>query len=355
MSQSVSQPTSAQIPRAAYGRGSIAAALLCSGLLCASAAAQAQTAVRAEGALQAVTDLGGGNGSVLCNGATIQIVPGIPITSPTTTLTMAQLADPTLFVNSGFNPVTGAARAGFIGGHCVVNGVRNDVTGVITADSVFQEIVEDVLLGAVTNSPALGNGAFAVLGTPAVPLTDPRMSATKPAAGFYGPTGIHAGNTEQARNQFGFGVDLNTVGLPAPDVVSLLGYFGNDNAFHAHTIDTTNGTLLAADSRPSITRSVCKNTAGAGKDSLDTRGGCILATPGVAQTVTMSGHTADGTLIQVYTGTATCAPDPAFPPFGKWVYSNSKLTYAGDACPEQIRVTLTGAPDNRRDFIKSNR
>jgi hypothetical protein len=349
MSQSVSQPTS-HLSAAVYGRASLAAALLSAGLMFASAAAQAQTVISVEGALMAVTDLGGGNGTVVCNSTSANIVPTTVITSPTTTLTMAQLADPTAFPNSGYNPNNGAAKAGFIGGHCIVDGVRDDLSGVTTADTVFQEIVENTLLGPVTNSPALGNGAFAVFNTPVVALTDPRMSAVKPASGMFTATGAPTGSTEVARNQFGFGVDLNTVGLPAPDVVSLQGYFGNDSAFYAHTIDTTGGTLLVTDPRPALQRAQCRNSPGAGKDVIDIRGGCILSVPGRAQSVTLSGHRADGTLIQTY-ATVTCVPDNVEPAYGAFLLVNSKMTYTADACPAKMRATLAGVPDNRRDYV----
>jgi hypothetical protein len=337
---------------AAYGRSAIAAALLSSGLLCASASAQAQSEASVEGPLTAVTNLGGGSGSVVCNGSFIQIAAGTPITSPTATLTMAQLADPTPFPNSGFNPATGAARAGFIGGTCIIDAVRDDVTGAINASNVFVEVAENVIVGAVTNSPALGNGAFAVLGTPIVPLTDARMPATKLAAGFYGPTGVHAGNTEVARNDFGFGVDLNTVGLPAPDIATVEGYFGSDGALHAHIIETTGGTPLSLDPRPSATLAQCRDRNTVNKDELEVRGGCVLARAGVAQAVSLSGHTATGALIQTY-GTATCTPDLVDPRFGAFRYIAANLNYIGNTCPVRVRVTLSGSADNRRHFIDS--
>jgi hypothetical protein len=337
-----------------HRRSAIAAALLCAGMLGASFTAQAQSLLEVEGPLQAVTNLGGGNGSVVCNGSQIEIVAGTPITSPTATLTMEQLADPTQFPNSGFNPVDGSARAGFIGGTCIILGVRDDVTGVLTASEVFVEIAENVLVGAVTNSPALGNGAFAVLGTEVVALSDPRMPADKPAAGFYDALGGHAGNTEQARNQFGFGVDLNTVGLPQPDESSLEGYLGNDGKLYAHTIETTGGTLLATDPRPSALRAECRDRSDrTGRDELEVRGSCVLSVPGVAQTVTFSGHNADGSLIQTYTGGANCTPDPLNPAFGIFNLGRDNLTYVGDACPARIRITLTGAAANRHHFIDS--
>jgi hypothetical protein len=335
---------------AACRRSAIAAALLSAGLLCASAGAQAQSVFSIEGPVTAITDLGGA-GNMTCDGAFVQIPAGIPLTSPSAKLTMAQLADPTPFPNAGAS-VTGAARAGFIGGTCIIDGIRDDVTGVLTADTVYVEIAENVLVGAVTNSPALGNGAFSVLGAPITPLTDPRMSSLKPAAGFYGPTGVHNGFVESARNNFGFGVALDTVGLPAPDISAVTGYYGSDGVFYAHTIDTTGGTPLVLDPRPSAQLAQCRDRTTANKDELEVRGGCILSRPGVAQAVSISGHTAAGALIQTY-GTATCTPDAVDPRFGAYRYTASNLNYIGNTCPVRVRVTLSGSLDNRRDFIDS--
>jgi hypothetical protein len=346
------QKSAPAAPVAVYRRSAVAAALLAAGLLCASAGAQAQSEASVEGPLTAITNLGG-TGSVVCNGSLIQIVAATAISSPSAKLTMAQLADPTPFPNSGFNPVTGGARAGFLGGTCIIDGIRDDVTGVITADSVFVEVAENVIVGAVTNSPALGNGAFAILGTPVVALTDPRMSATQLAAGFYGPTGVHSGATEVARNQYGFGVDLNTVGLPAPDIATAEGYLGSDSVLHAFIIETTGGTPLSLDPRPSATLAQCRDRNVANKDELEVRGGCVLATPGVAQAIQLSGHRADGSLIQTYAPTVTCAPDPVDPRFGAFRYTASNLNYIGNTCPVRIRVTLSGSLDNRRHFIDS--
>jgi hypothetical protein len=338
-------------PVAVYRRSAIAAALLCAGLLCASAGAQAQSAFSVEGPVTAITNLGGA-GNITCDGAFIHIPAGIPLTSPSAKLTMAQLADPTPFPNAGVSPVTGGARAGFIGGTCIIDGIRDDVSGVLTADTVYVELAENVLVGAVTNSPALGNGAFSVLGAPVTPLTDPRMSSIKPAAGFYGPTGVHNGFVESARNDFGFGVNLNTVGVPAPDLASVVGYYGSDSVFYAHTIDTTGGTPLVLDPRPSAQLAQCRDRNVANKDELEVRGGCILAKPGTAQAVSISGHTAAGALIQTY-GTATCTPDVIDPRFGAYRYTATNLNYIGNTCPVRVRVTLSGSLDNRRDFIDS--
>ena len=68
-----------------------------------------------EGPIQEIIDNGDGTGSITVMNVNVQIPAGILITSPTVTLTMSQLADP--------SPLPGRAPLeGFIGGTAIISG-----------------------------------------------------------------------------------------------------------------------------------------------------------------------------------------------------------------------------------------
>lgn len=128
-------------------------------------AVRAQNAAEVEGPISAVTDNGDGTGIITVMGMTIQIPATATITSPTVSLTMDQLADPT--------PFPGRTQAGFIGGTAIVVGTV-DAVGQLTAQEVFAEPSENVLLGIVTsNAP----DPLTVNNVPITFLSDTRMPA----------------------------------------------------------------------------------------------------------------------------------------------------------------------------------
>jgi S-layer homology domain len=136
-------------------------------------------------------------------GVNVLIPATAPINSPSATLTIAQLADPT--------PLPGRSSPGFIGGTAIINGTT---TGAIsTADDVFVEPAENVVIGTITHATCtnadcsnLGD-TLAVLNSPLVRLTDARIPAGPPS------------------NAFGFAIDLSQGALVGA-VVSAEGYFG---------------------------------------------------------------------------------------------------------------------------------
>jgi hypothetical protein len=148
-------------------------------------------------------DNGDGTGLITVLGVTVVIPATAPINSPTATLTVAQLADPT--------PLPGRSSPGFIGGTAIINGTTDGVTS--TADDVFVEPAENVVIGTIshatcTNADCSNPGdTLAVLGSPLVRLTDARIPA--------GPPG----------NAFGSAIDLSQGGLLGA-TVSAEGYFG---------------------------------------------------------------------------------------------------------------------------------
>src|SRR5262247_2408815 len=105
----------------------------------------AQVKAIVEGPISAVVDHRDGSGAITVMGVVIQIPAGTPITTPTASLTMAQLADTTAF--------PGRSQPGFIGGIAIVNGSSTD--GVITAGDLFVAPAQHFLVGQITASQPL--------------------------------------------------------------------------------------------------------------------------------------------------------------------------------------------------------
>jgi hypothetical protein len=184
------------------------------------AAAPAPVALAAfEGPVSAIIDNGDGSGIIVVMGVTITIPATAPINSPTASLTVAQLADPT--------PLPGRSSPGFIGATAIINAQSDGVT--TTADDVFVEPAENVIIGLITSASCTNadcsnpGDSLAVLNSPLVRLTDARIPAGPPA------------------NAFGFTVDLSQGALLGA-VVSAEGYFGQ-----IPTVPPPGGTTRFAD------------------------------------------------------------------------------------------------------------
>lgn len=317
-----------------------------------------------QGTVRSLTPLANGHAALVCGSVTTIVTPTTVINSPSRRLSLAQLLDATPFPAAGFSAQTGQPRAGFVGGTCVAIGDDALVPGQLTVTDLGVEVEENSLIGATASAPAAGGVGFNILGTPAVALTDARMSAVRLAAGFYNADGSHPGSSltaaagladaslETARQQYGFGVDLATV--PSGDLSAADGYHGSDGIFYFHTLETTLGTLLRKEPRPSIQRASCQNTNR--RDSILARGGCVGPVGATSVTVTLQGQLSNGTY-QTY-GTATCLIDTAAAPansgytVGRYDFRNDGLTLAGNACPSAIRASTTIGGVTRHDFLR---
>jgi hypothetical protein len=136
-------------------------------------------------------------------GVNVTILSTAVISTPSATITIAQLTDPT--------PLPGRSSPGFIDGTGIVFSGQS-VGGVVTTNDLTIEPGETVLLGPIThvnctnaNCTAPGN-FIGVLGVPVIPLADPRMPANP------------------SRNVFGFEIDMSQPGLLGVGA-SLEGYF----------------------------------------------------------------------------------------------------------------------------------
>lgn len=260
-------------PRAEHQRTLLRASaiMIATGMFAASNLASAQE-FSVEGPLASATP----PATIVCNGATID-ASSATISSPTNPdLNFNEIAAPPEFESN-------SRGNGFIRGTCIIDGAIEPV-----ADTVFVEVAENVMVGNAgpvvgpQPSPPATPALLSILGVNVVPIADCRMPTAKNAAGLFPATGIHPGNgcpsdpafKEFARNEFGFGVG-NGGGLSAAE-----GYLGDDGRLYAHTIETTDGTLLNNTPRVSIQRAQCRDRGNTLE--IEIRGGCILTGPAFA-------------------------------------------------------------------------
>ncbi len=168
----------------------------------------AQVKAIVEGPIDAVNDHRDGGGTITVMGIVIQLPEGTPITTPTATLSMAQLTDSTAF--------PGRSQPGFIGGVAIVNGGSTD--GVITATDVFVAPAQNFLVGQVT-----GNQPLKVNGVRVQILNDARM-----------PGGV-------LRNIYE-GFPVAPASVPIGGAATVEGYFGITGTLHATRVEVEGGT-----------------------------------------------------------------------------------------------------------------
>ena len=317
--------------------------------LCAWGASAAHAEVfSVEGVVRSVTALVGGEYRVVCGNHNIFVNASTRITSPVGTLTLAQLVSTDPFPDAGFNSMTGAPRVGFVGAMCLADGDDTTRPGTYLATDLYVEVSEGVVVGTVTaTNPLTVNGVVIQ------PLVDSRISAYKPATGYWNANGTHpAGvgpfltpslNVEVARNELGFGINLQQVTVGA--LGSFDGYYAsNGTDFYAYSIEVNTNALLRADPRPSITRAECRNRNTANRDELDVRGGCVIRAGANNVAVQLHGLTSTGALQLLATANCTAAPLDGLPApvgfqFGTYRVAASNLNLAGNVCPDRLRAT----------------
>ncbi|MDF1853805.1 MAG: hypothetical protein P1U85_23455 [Verrucomicrobiales bacterium] len=159
-----------------------------------SVSVQAQTPFAVEGPLTAVDPT---LETITVMGMEISVPNGTPINSPSATLTLSDLLGDPL-------PGRGTTQ-GFLNGTAIVTGTITG--GVMTADDVFTEPAENVVLGEVTEVTA--GGSVVVNGVTTVELTDPRI----PFGGYVNDLGtpvnkadIQPGNIAGAEGYYAGGV-----------------------------------------------------------------------------------------------------------------------------------------------------
>ncbi|RYD77583.1 MAG: hypothetical protein EOP84_15355 [Verrucomicrobiaceae bacterium] len=285
-----------------------------------------------EGPIDSVRLLDNGTVVMRVMGIRINVRPGTPIASPTAALSLQQLADPT--------PLPGRTQEGFERGTAIVIGTTN-AAGVITADDVFVEPAENVVVGVVTENTG---GTLQLNGMPVSFLADPRI----PAAPL--------------KNAFGFEILASSVlpGTPA----SVEGYYAG-GVFNAFLMEVEGNAQLAnpnpqisvlrADSRERTPN----NERG---DEVDVRGAITAAhvAPGVTTQTIRVFRVDNG--VQRALGTTIATLDPATPGFASWNFriattptnnvvlgSTPTLLRARNISPGANNVTVEAVPTVRLD------
>lgn len=257
--------------------------LVCTAPLLAQVAPPAP--IELEGPIEVIDCGGDGNcttgGRITVMGIVVEIPAATPIHTPTRDITMAQLADPT--------SLPGRSELGFIGGTAIILGTSDGMIN--TAEDVFTEPAENVVLGLITSSncqpPRPGhaqgrndprarlctNNSIAALGTATLRLTNRNTAGRMPA--------IHPSN------ELGFEINLyetQEADQLTDAAVGLEGYFDGQrlNWFVLELGGT--GQLRNPDrSEVSVLRAQCRERPGRGIE-LDIMGSVHRAGTLVPQT-----------------------------------------------------------------------
>lgn len=246
-------------------------------LALAAPVAHAQEVLEVEGPITNVgTDQNGNFIEVM--GIRIAIPAGIPISSPTASLTFGQLLGDPL-------PGRPQDQPGFLGGTAIITGISEIDTpdNIRTAQDVFVEPAENVVVGVLTASNAIEGMTFELIDDPRIPSS--------------------------ATNEFGFDIALSSLVAGAPAAIE--GYYSAiDQIFHAFLVEVTGGQLLNAGvPEVSIQRAQCRQRDN-GQIEVEVIGGTHDPSSG---TVTVTNPT--GTIVY---GTANVVQDAVSPQFGTY-------------------------------------
>lgn len=339
-------------------RHALPATLLGLGVLASGNAAAAIAPLSIEGPIQSIVRNSATSATMVCDGVTVQINSNTVLTSPLHKLTIDMLTSSAPFQAAGYSPLTGQPQQGFVGGTCIMDGMRDDATGLTIATLMNVSLGETVVVGNVSDGPRKNGKALAVAGVQIVPIDDPRMNAVEPATGLWtdaNGTQNAAAYYETVHNNYGFGVDPNSVGflrnnVTTPDLVSASGYLGTDGKLYALEIATTNpSNVLDRTPRATITDGDVQDTFVAANDRVVSRGGCLLPAGKTSTVVTLAGEVGGG-VWQTY-GQAVCTVIVADAPFGRWKLDVPRTTFVGNHVPYRLRITMAGTPVPLYDFI----
>lgn len=290
-----------------------AAALLLSGI---NASAQAIPA-SIEGSISAVSSNVNGSVTMTVMGMNVTVPVGTVVTSPSATLTFAQLVN--------VAPLPNRTQAGFIGGTAIING-NVAANGIITATDVFVEPSENVVLGIVT---ANNNGAISINNVPIVLTNDARIPA-KPVQDVNG-------------------IAIIPASVPVGTGASAEGYFAN-GVFNAFLVEAEQGTPVNAAPQVTITRALGRERTPNNRrgDELEIRGSCTTLHAPTATTQSISVYRIDGT-VQTLLGTGTAIVDPLIPGVATFTFrTTTALTNNAilGVCPTTVKVVNTSAGAN---------
>lgn len=336
----------------------LGAALLGFGALVSGNAAAAIAPLSVEGTIQSIVRNSATSATLVCNGITIQVNASTVLTSPLHKLTIDMMTSTEAFQAAGYSSATGQPQQGFVGGTCIMDGMRDDATGLTVATLLNVSLGETVVVGNLSDAPRKNNKPLAVAGVQIVPIDDARLNAVEPATGLWADangTRNLAPYYETVHNNYGFGVDPNSVGfrrnnVTTPDLVSAEGYLGTDGKLYAMEITVTNpSNVLDKTPRATITEGGVEDTFVAANDRVVSRGGCLLPAGRTSTIVTLAGEVGAG-IWQTY-GQAVCTVVAADAPFGRWKLDVPRTTFVGNHVPYRLRITMAGTTVPLYDFI----
>lgn len=239
-------------------------------------------------------------------GQVFRIPKGASIHTPSASLTLEQLADPTRF--------PGRVESGFLGGTAILIGqVVTDANGTSypLISSVEIEPSETVLLGMITKNDA---GALALHGVPMVESTDYRL----PSEGYH--------------NEFGFPIKPHTI--PVGSFAAIEGYYAEDGNFHHFLVEAGAGELVDPNTpQSSILRARCDPGG-----RLEVQGASYLPAGNTVDFYNVNGF---------WFGSITATADLEQPDFGTYRFRadvNEGEPDTDGACPSQVKaVTRTNS------------
>ncbi len=267
-----------------------------------------------EGPISSITLQPDGSLIMTVIGVTVKVPVGTPVSSPTRSLTLRQLALRTR--------LPGRTQPGFIGGTALINGVVDVATGSFTATDMVVEPAENVLIGVVTQASPLRvlNSELALIADARIPFS--------------------------MVNQFGFEITAPTI--PVGTTAAANGYYAGAK-FQTFLLELTgNFPLTNPNSQINIMRAQSRErTPNAARgDEVDMRGFYHARNGGVP---TIQIFRVDGGVATLL-GNATTIPDTDLPNFGVWNFRIDTPTTADPVLgtlPVRLRAVLV-APDLSR-------
>jgi hypothetical protein len=267
-----------------------------------------------EGPISSITLQPDGSVIMTVIGVTVKVPVGTPVSSPSRSLTLRQLALRTR--------LPGRTEPGFIGATALINGVVDVATGSFTATDMVVEPAENVLIGVVTQASPLR-----ILNSEIVPSTDTRIPFSM-------------------ANQFGFGITAPTI--PVGTNAAAEGYYAGGK-FQAFLLELTgNFPLTNPNSQINIMRAQSRERSPNAQrgDEVNMRGFYHARNGGVP---TIQIFRVDGGVATLL-GNATTIPDTDLPNFGVWIFRIDTPATADPVlgtAPLRLRAVLT-APDGSR-------
>lgn len=174
-------------------------------ILATSLATSHAAPVEVDGAVSAIKSNKDGTVTMTVMGVSVNVPKDVTITSPSSVLTLAQLADTA--------PLPGRTQPGFVGGNAFVTGETDPESGIITASDIFVEPANNLLLGVVTSK---GGGSLKVNHMAVELSNDPRMPCASP------------------KNKYGMPVDIKNLASGTPILIE--GYF-DGTSFRAFNLE----------------------------------------------------------------------------------------------------------------------